>query len=162
MYLDTPLPDGEETAQATGPETDGHGDWVWNPDVAAELTQHGLTVRGIRESPRRFLRRQEPWVWLYLGLHDCLEDDDPAKATRQRLADQHRIRSYAYKAAKLGVVHAKGAAPPEDTLLGDWLIRELGLSDPGGHRLALVIAFKILCETALALVESLPDQGPQP
>jgi hypothetical protein len=116
------------------------------------LDDAALDEDAVRASAARWLDRQEDWVTLYLGLHHCpcAEDQLPLS----RLAEVHQVKSYHRKALSLGITHRKEDQDQRkpwfrDTLLGQWLERDLGLPIDAEHASALDLALNLLCGVAM-------------
>lgn len=112
------------------------------------LESLGIEVLNVQVSARQFLEQQEPWVRAFLSLSYCPNEDEGE--TMQALARRLRIRSYAYKAKKLGF-NWRGESPEafsETTLLGRWIV-SLGIALTRENRDAVLDALKILCYESL-------------
>ena len=125
-------------------------------DDATLLADNGLEPQQLAQSARQWLEHNEPWVTIYLAFHLC-----PDKEHREplvRLAQRLDIRSHHHKAAKLGI-NWKGS--PEDgkdfgqTLIGQWITRDLGVAIAPENRDLIHLLLKILCFEALTWAETM-------
>jgi len=121
---------------------------------------HGIRIMDILDSAQQFLagagdwsklKDDSWWIRLYLRFYFCPEKGDGV--AMKALAQQYDVRSYFYKAVKLGikVPKAAGAAALEafrKSYRGQWLA-SLGIPVDEDHRTAMDIALKILCLAAL-------------
>lgn len=125
-------------------------------DVAlGALEELGLSAARVRESAACWLRAQEPWVGLYLGLHHC--PDAEFSQPLYQLAERHGVASYHHKARKLGLTHKKSdrqSAWFRGTLLGLWLEQDLRIPVELDNVAAIETALAFLCEEAIALAKS--------
>jgi hypothetical protein len=123
------------------------------------LESLGIKVLNVQVSARQFLEQQEPWVRVFLSLSYCPEKD--ARETMQALARRLSIRSYAYKAERLGF-NWRGESPEafsETTLLGRWIV-SLGIAVTQENRDAVLDALKILCYESLLIGSEQEDLRP--
>ena len=92
------------------------------------------------------------WIRLYLAEHHCPDDGTPLLTLSRR----HDIRSYDYKARKLGITWMRGGfRSPADfagTYLGRW-VASLGLAIDAEHITAVSAVLEILCLVALSTVK---------
>ena len=152
-------------ADPTGPE-DGEGtglvERAVGPDFASDfggLDALGIGVSKIRAAARQFLADQEPWVRAFLAFSYCPDTD--TRETMHALARRLGVRSYAYKAEKLGF-NWRGGTPEafsEQTLVGHWLTG-LGITVGPDNQGAILDALKILCHESLLSVSEQEDPRP--
>ncbi len=106
----------------------------------------------VSRSAKRWLAASEEWVPAYLAFSFC-----PDKEKREplvKLAARLRISSYHYKATRLGINWdgkksrdtGKGFA---ETLIGQWVSKELGLELRQENASDIELAFSLLCIEAL-------------
>ncbi|NHA14610.1 hypothetical protein [Thioalkalivibrio sp. XN279] len=129
-----------------------------NPDFE-ELESLNIRAMDVRDSARRFLEQQESWVQAFLALSYCPGSD--SGETMQALARRLNVRSYAYKAGKLGF-NWHGESPDaffEETLVGQWIVG-LGIPITRDNRAAVRDALKILCQESLLIASD--QEGVQP
>lgn len=120
----------------------------------------GLELREIQRAAEAFLsgtgdwselRDHAWWISLYLAEHACPEREDSVALVA--LKAKHGIRSYHYKAQKLGLTVHKGEpdalAAFRMSYLGRWYA-SLGIPVDDEHRLEMAIALKVLCHAALS------------
>lgn len=122
------------------------------------------TPESVAESARAFLTNCPTWARLFLRRHDCADKDDN-KMSRDALAEEFDIPSYAHKAYKLGVVipgnRRRDGCVEYDyyatTMLGRWMEEDLGI-EIHQENLPLVHAcLKMLCQTALTDINGQGD-----
>jgi len=112
----------------------------------------------VSRSARRWLAASEEWVPAYLAFSFC-----PDKEKREplvKLAARLRISSYHYKATRLGINWdgrksrgtGKGFA---ETLIGQWVSKELGLELRPENASDIDLAFSLLCIEALSWGDTL-------
>ena len=120
----------------------------------------GLRLWDIVASAREFLAGSGPWshlagdswwIRIYLRDHFCPERGD--SIALNALARFHRIRSYHYKALKLGVTVPLDSPAARESFRksyrGRWL-DSLGIPLDVEHRAEVSIALKVLCVAALS------------
>jgi len=125
------------------------------------LDDAGLDEDAVRASAARWLDRQEDWVTLYLGLHHCPCGE--ASLPLMHLAARYGISSYHPRARKLGITYRKqDRRKPwfRNTLLGQWLERELGLPIDAEQASALALALNLLCDVAMRKARALQNAAP--
>lgn len=115
------------------------------------LREARIDPQAVAQAAWTFLDTQPEWVGLYLVFHVCPDGENAVPL--YRLAEQHQIASYHYKAEKLGInwdvkKAAKKNSRFENTLLGQWLVG-LGLLIDVDHLAPMEDALKILCHEAL-------------
>lgn len=121
------------------------------PDAIDSLKEAGLSPEEIAESAARWLEASEEWVRLYLALSNC--PDAERSEPLVKLAKRKGIKSYAYKAEKLGFNWGNTTdAEFGDTLVGAW-IESLGIEIVRENSLLVFGALKILCFEALTWAE---------
>ncbi len=122
------------------------------------LADFDLNVDKVAHSAATWLAARDQWVVIYLSLHFCPAAD--VSEPLSKLADRMNIKSYHTKATKLGInwgMSKAGSAgvPFDETLLGQWVTRDLGIPLATENKPALHESFKILCCEALTLAETL-------
>lgn len=121
------------------------------PDAIDALKEAGLSPEEMAESAARWLETREEWVRLYLALSNC--PDAERSEPLVKLAKRKGIKSYAYKAEKLGFNWGNTTdAGFGDTLVGAW-IESLGIEIVRENSLLVLGALKILCFEALTWAE---------
>jgi len=129
-----------------------------DPAAFKLLAEAGVTVERIVAAADTWLSGQEQWVPVYLGMHFC-PDADVAEPL-YKLAKRLGIASHHYKAERLGInwslEKAGGKGKPfAETLLGRWIVEDLGFPIDDDNRPSMLAAFKILCHQALIRAEQL-------
>jgi hypothetical protein len=121
------------------------------PDALDALKEAGVSPEKVAESAARWLEMSEESVRLYLALSNCPDAEQSEPLVK--LAKRKGIKSYAYKAEKLGFNWGKSCNDGfGDTLLGAW-IRSLGIEIVPENSLLVLGALKILCFEALTWAE---------
>ena len=121
------------------------------PDAIDALKEAGLSPEDVAESAASWLATSEESVRLYLALSNC--PDAERSEPLVKLAKRKGIKSYAYKAEKLGFNWRNTTdAGFENTLLGAW-IESLGIEIIPENSILILGALKILCFEALTWAE---------
>jgi hypothetical protein len=110
-----------------------------SPDVAASRTE-------LLASALTFFQTLAYADQLYLALHACDGDGEPLSA----LAKRYQIASYHYKAGQLGITRRKDDLPAtyDQTKIGRWLTKDLGLKMSAEFADDVTDAFESLCHAA--------------
>jgi hypothetical protein len=116
------------------------------------LEEYKLTPESVSDSGRSWLSKHGGWVPVYLAHNFCA--DKEMSEPLVHLASRYGIASYHYKAQKLGINwdYAKARKSGEkfsQTLIGEWLTKELGSPLDAEHEPVIKIAFNLLCLEAL-------------
>lgn len=121
-------------------------------DPLTELEEAGFSPAKIATSAADWLTSNEEWVRLFVALSNC--PDAELSEPLVHLAKRKGIKSYAYKAEKLGF-NWKGTdiAGFAETLLGRWISESLGIKLRLENSPIIHGALKILCFEALSWVE---------
>lgn len=126
-------------------------------DELKVLSNAGFAPQAVGESATRWLRSAEPWVPAMLGLHFC--PDREYSEPLVRLSNRLGIRSYHYKAEKLGITGVRDRTWGGQTHIGRWLTEDVGIEITDENRSLVDAALKILCFAALTWAE---EQGAAP
>lgn len=112
------------------------------PDAAAALAEHGLSVAEVALAARQFIRALPEPERLLL----CEGFGQERPGGLASIAARHAIASYHYRAGRLGLVHHRGALPADyaRTRLGQWIERTLGIPILAENRDAIGHVFQIL------------------
>lgn len=157
--------DEEQVGQDEGDDESVQGLQIGSPETPESvLSKLGLAEERVRESALSFLRQNEPWVTLFLGMSVCASKGSAIPV--YKLAASHGIPSQANKARKLGIsvahprkckdaASAKAPLPfARDSMLSRW-IQSLGVECIPDNREAMLVMLKILCEEALSEAKEL-------
>ena len=126
-------------------------------DRFAQLRESGVSLEDVSNSAKTLLTTKEPWVAVYLAFHFCPDNEQSEPLVR--LARRLGISSYHQKAAKLGINWSPAKSgnrgmPFEETLIGRWGSRDLGIAFTPENRAMWDAALKILCYEALNWAEA--------
>jgi len=146
------------TEELSGNDIDGLGDTATanpgphgDPDNEFQaLAEASIGLAAVHESAARWLRNAKPWVPAMLGLHHCPDRDQSEPLVR--LAKRLGIRSYHYKAERLGITGLRDR-PWAQTLLGQWVGEDLKIQISNENQSLISAALKILCHEALIWAE---------
>lgn len=127
------------------------------PDYLDALEEAGFSGTDIHASARCWLASSEEWVRDYLTKSYCPDGEHSEPLID--LAKRMGIKSYAYKAEKLGFnwKNPGDYVGFTDTLLGRWIV-SLGIEILPDNIQLIHAALKILCFEALSWVD---QQGPE-
>lgn len=121
-------------------------------DEVALLAERGLALEDVQASAADWLKRQEDWVGLILAFHFC--PDAEFAEPMDHLAKRTNMASNNHKISKLGVNwnHRKGLERGNsfgETMVGRWVVEDLGVEISGENVAVILLIFKILCFEAL-------------
>jgi len=125
------------------------------PNELMLLREVGLDSKQVTESARKFIKKSEKWVRLYLALHTCPNKED--RLPLKHLAENYQIPAYHSRARQLGITRKKGEFEQgyEKTLIGQWLV-SMNISLNKENQQLIEAAFKILCWEALSIYKKKP------
>ena len=117
-------------------------------DTDQILEEIGLKVSQVAESARGFLETLAESDRIYLFFSACADEAEALSS----LAKRFRIPSYHHRAKRLGITREKGQleAGYEETQIGGWLSRSLGIGITADHSREILAALKILCLVSLS------------
>jgi hypothetical protein len=112
--------------------------------VDGVLIQYGLDETRVREAARRFIAGLDAPEQIVLA--GSLGWGSETKGGLSRIAAEHRVPSYHYRAVKLGVTMKKTAQADDfsNTKIGRWLKDELGIQIDLENRTAILVALNLL------------------
>lgn len=113
------------------------------------LFESGLSETTVRTSASDFLASLEKPDQIYLACHQCADQEESEPISK--LAKRMQIASSHYRALKLGITRKKGEFEIgyEETSIGTWLTRHLGLQCTREYVQEILVALKILCDESL-------------
>ncbi|MGV2292901.1 hypothetical protein AAHK20_29630 [Trinickia sp. YCB016] len=128
-------------------EIDSHARALEDP-VDGVLTQYGLHEAHVRAAARRFIAGLDAPEQIVLA--GSLGWGSESKGGLSRIAAQHRVPSYHYRAVKLGVTMKKTAQADDfsNTKIGRWLVDELGIEIHVENREVILVALSLLAVEA--------------
>ncbi|TKC92413.1 hypothetical protein FAZ69_01675 [Trinickia terrae] len=128
-------------------EIDAHAHALEDP-VDGVLKQYGLDEARVREAARRFIAGLDAPEQVVLA--GSLGWGSETKGGLSRIAAQHRVPSYHYRAVKLGVTMKKTAQADDfsNTKIGRWLVDALGIDIHIENREAILVALNLLAVEA--------------
>lgn len=121
-----------------------------NPLV--ELEEAGFPPAEVAKSAAAWLASREEWVRLFVALSNC--PDAELSEPLVRLAKRKGIKSYAYRAEKLGFNwNSDDMVGFGDKMIGRWIVESLHIKILPENKGLIHGALKILCFEALSWVE---------
>jgi len=112
--------------------------------VESVLSEHGLNEAGARQAARAFVNAlDEPDRLILAG---SLGSSGCRKGGLKGVADENHVRSYHYRARKLGVTMKKSAKPADfaSTKIGRWLTGILGVAITDENRPVILVLLNLL------------------
>jgi hypothetical protein len=130
-------------ADGIGQEVDEHAHALDDP-VESVLIQYGLSEARVRRLARSFIDGLDEHERIVLA--GSLGWCSGQKGGLSGIAAQHRVPSYHYRAAKLGVTLKKSARPADFavTKIGRWLSEEVGIPISADDSNAILLVLNLL------------------
>jgi hypothetical protein len=112
--------------------------------VSSVLLQYGLDEARVRRMARTFIRALDRHERVVLA--GTLGRDSGRKGGLSRIAADHKVPSYHYRAVKLGVALRKTARPADfaATKIGCWLTDAVGIAISVEHRPVMLVVLDLL------------------
>lgn len=136
-------------------QVDEHAQAIEDP-VSSVLLQYGLDEARVRRMARSFIRTLDRHERVVLA--GTLGRDSGRKGGLSRIAADHKVPSYHYRAVKLGVALRKTVRPADfaATKIGCWLTDIVGIAISVEHQPVMLVVLDLLAAESVDGVNGYP------